>query len=64
MAIEPTPPAPLTIKIDLPASAPLRSIFSLSNKASQAVILVRGKAAALAKSKFWGLRPTILKSTK
>ena len=59
MAIEPTPPAPLIIKIDLPASAPFLSIFSLSNRASQAVIPVRGKAAALAKSKFLGLRPLV-----
>src|SRR4051812_31475350 len=52
MPIEPTPPAPPMMRIDLPFCT-----FMRSKKLSQAVIAVSGMAAAWAKSSFFGLRP-------
>ena len=57
MPIEPTPPAPPMMRIDLPASLPPRSIFMRSKNASQAVIAVSGMAAACAKSRRLRLSP-------
>ena len=59
MPIEPTPPAPPMISIDLPGWT-----FMRSWNASQAVIEVSGIAAACAKSSFFGLRPTMRSSTR
>src|ERR1044071_5542632 len=64
MPIEPTPPAPPMMSIVFPASLPLRSIFMRSKKASHAVIAVSGMAAAGAKGRRFGLRPTMRSSTR
>src|SRR3990167_2401846 len=66
----PTPPAPATIRIDLLALAAFsssvlgmgmtRSLMS----ASQAVMVVRGRAAASANEYFVGFNATILSSTR
>ena len=64
IAMEPTPPAPAVIS-RVPASCgrPRRSC-SRSNRASQAVIVVSGMAAACAKSSVRGLCPTMRSSTR
>ena len=62
IAMEPTPPAPPMISTAPLLSLP-RAIFSRSNSASQAVIVVSGMAAASAKERLLGLRPTMRSST-
>ena len=64
MAIEPTPPAPPTMRMALAAPDTGRRMSSRSNIASQAVSEDSGSAAAAAKSSDFGFRPTIRSSTR
>ena len=60
--IEPTPPAAPMMMMFFFAS-PFLAINKRSNKISHAVMLVKGKAAASAKLKALGFRPTMRSST-
>ena len=63
IATEPTPPAPPTTSSERLSALSPRFTPILSNRSSQAVMAVSGRAAASAKLSLDGLRPTMRSST-